>query len=379
MKVIGAKSLVQIAPSVTEVGERPSPGVFDFNRGEPPSISCDGALNITELIDISGDWKLEVDGELVRPEATSIDDLIAYLIEAGFEVTTEPDTPTISCDGAVDYVRYYTFMPIDKEYLPPEELTLLIDGVPLPTTGLPPEWLQVEGADPITPPEGYKHQFAGKFKNMGADNHRLEMVVADGSLWKIFMENSSNTVVEVEPYKHYGVCLSPAEIVEPPWDIKFVNNGETVYRLTGPSISNNYADNAPGGNIGTEYIDVTSLTFGGNVNSIGSTSFRGWQNAQELIIEDGLKSIGDYAFYFWSSITQVVIPASVTHIGRDAFGYWESCNSFTFLSTTPPTIGGTIIHNVAPNTKIYVPASAVDAYKNDAGWSFYANDIFAIQ
>lgn len=49
MKVIGAKSLVQIAPSVTEVGERPSPGVFDFNRGGPPLISCEGAGQITGI------------------------------------------------------------------------------------------------------------------------------------------------------------------------------------------------------------------------------------------------------------------------------------------------------------------------------------------
>lgn len=63
-------------------------------KPQPPLISCDGALNITDPIIIDGDWKLEVDGELVRPEATNIDDLIAYLNEAGFEVTIEPDLPT---------------------------------------------------------------------------------------------------------------------------------------------------------------------------------------------------------------------------------------------------------------------------------------------
>lgn len=125
MKVIGAKSLVQIAPSVTEVGERASPGVFDFNRGGPPSISCDGALNITELIDISGDWKLEVDGELVRPEATNIDDVIAYLNEAGFEVVID-DTPFIATPFAA--------LNVDND----TEYRVSMNGAPLlnPATGI---------------------------------------------------------------------------------------------------------------------------------------------------------------------------------------------------------------------------------------------------
>ncbi|MCH7381360.1 hypothetical protein [Acinetobacter higginsii] len=61
---------------------------------QPPLISCTGALNITDPIDISGDWKLEIDGVLVLPEATNIDDVVAYLNEEGFEVVFESDNPS---------------------------------------------------------------------------------------------------------------------------------------------------------------------------------------------------------------------------------------------------------------------------------------------
>lgn len=74
-------------------------------------ISCDGALNKTEWIDISGDWKLEIDGVLVRPDATNIDDVITYLNETGFEVEIEDipqrsptDTFVINTKTNPDYV-----------------------------------------------------------------------------------------------------------------------------------------------------------------------------------------------------------------------------------------------------------------------------------
>lgn len=160
MKVIGAKSLVQIVPSVTEVGERASPGVFDFNRGESPSISCDGALNITDLIDISGDWKLELDGNLVLSDATSIDDVIAYLNEAGFEVTIESD------DDVPHIISFLVKAKRDESgHIPFNNLfvtdldtglTASIDEIiESGALGLKLSYSQVAGSDPVDMPDVY--------------------------------------------------------------------------------------------------------------------------------------------------------------------------------------------------------------------------------
>ncbi|MCH7381608.1 MULTISPECIES: hypothetical protein [Acinetobacter] len=43
MKVIGAKSLVQIMPSVVVAKQRVTPGVYEYDSTQPPLISCDGA------------------------------------------------------------------------------------------------------------------------------------------------------------------------------------------------------------------------------------------------------------------------------------------------------------------------------------------------
>lgn len=111
MKVIGAKSLVQINPSVVEVGSRASPGVFDFDHSQPPLISCTGALNITDPIYISGDWKLEVDGELIFPDATNINDILDYLFENGFDVILASNDPTpIAALNVVNDTEYRVSM-----------------------------------------------------------------------------------------------------------------------------------------------------------------------------------------------------------------------------------------------------------------------------
>ena len=105
----------------------------------------------------------------------------------------------------------------------------------------------------------------------------------------------------------------------------------------------------------------------------------------EVKLRGGVKSIGEYAFNA-TSIQTITLPESVEAIGNQAFiQYYDSSIPLEVFcrSTTPPTA----IRDAAGEWRpfemplgddvltIYVPTSAVDAYKKADGWDKYASRI----
>lgn len=88
-------------------------------------------------------------------------------------------------------------------------------------------------------------------------------------------------------------------------------------------------------------------------------------------IPDNVTSIGERAFSYYESLESVTIPKNVASIGNKAFSYGNRSIVLYCKPTTPPEayLSNTSI------AKIYVPHSAVDAYKSADGWSRYANKI----
>ena len=72
--------------------------------------------------------------------------------------------------------------------------------------------------------------------------------------------------------------------------------------------------------------DITSVTIGNSVTSIGKYAFRNCTSLTSVTIGDSVTSIGNYAFRGCTSLTGVNIPDSVTSIGNDAF---SGCTSLT--------------------------------------------------
>ena len=91
-------------------------------------------------------------------------------------------------------------------------------------------------------------------------------------------------------------------------------------------------------------------------------------NAPE--IPSGVTSLYS-TFYDCSSLVNAPeIPNSVTDM-RCTFQGCSSLKEVTFLHTTPPTYKDTL-KNCSSLESIYVPDSAVDAYKTATGWSAFA-------
>lgn len=107
----------------------------------------------------------------------------------------------------------------------------------------------------------------------------------------------------------------------------------------------------------------------------GAKLYLNGSEVTEVIIPSDISEIKDYAFRDCSSIVSITIHEGVKKIGKQAIGsgYLEKVY---FKSTTPPTIVHDTFFDLR-NATIYVPAEAVDAYKQAEYWSEYADNIFA--
>ena len=74
---------------------------------------------------------------------------------------------------------------------------------------------------------------------------------------------------------------------------------------------------------------LTSVTIGANVTSIGSNAFRDCSKLTAVTIPDAVTSIGDSAFFQCSQLTSVTIGNAVTSIGNNAF---TNCNHLTSVT-----------------------------------------------
>ena len=94
--------------------------------------------------------------------------------------------------------------------------------------------------------------------------------------------------------------------------------------------------------------------------------------------------INEYKEYYnkcsdWikNNLTSITIGSGVTSIGGAAFYNCRSLSSVTVEATTPPTLGLNVFNNTN-NCPIYVPSQSVNAYKTATNWKTWASRIQAI-
>jgi hypothetical protein len=114
------------------------------------------------------------------------------------------------------------------------------------------------------------------------------------------------------------------------------------------------------------------------VTTISGSAFSGCSGLTTITLPAGLTSIGNSAFSGCSGLTTITLPANLTTIGENAFSDCNRLVSITIPAPEPPALNEGLWYSwVTPPTVIYVPAAAVDAYKNAAGWKDYADRIQA--
>ena len=132
--------------------------------------------------------------------------------------------------------------------------------------------------------------------------------------------------------------------------------------------------------------DITSFTFGDQVEKIPAYLCKNMSKIEAVIIPKSVKSIGISAFMYCSKLTSfefpegvatiatsilegctglktLIIPSSVTTINQDAFYNCSKLEAIYNHATTPQTITQRAVNNVdKTNCSLYVPAQAYSAY-----------------
>lgn len=92
-----------------------------------------------------------------------------------------------------------------------------------------------------------------------------------------------------------------------------------------------------------------------------------------ITLPHSIKTLKMECFRLATSLPNLTLPAFVTTIENMSLYQNDGLRTLTCFGTTPPSIEGT---NGLPSTcQIYVPASAVETYKQATWWSNYVSSI----
>ena len=122
----------------------------------------------------------------------------------------------------------------------------------------------------------------------------------------------------------------------------------------------------------TKLYFITNM--GVNLETIGDDAFNGCTILEQVDWSKSIKTIGANAFKN-TKVENVVLPETLTSIGDGAFSGCSSMLQVVLKGKTPPTLSSNSHAFDGSTCKIYVPASAVNAYKTATGWNKYASRI----
>ena len=86
---------------------------------------------------------------------------------------------------------------------------------------------------------------------------------------------------------------------------------------------------------------------------------------------DQVETIGVEAFAICWALEKVSFGKNVQTIGAYAFNYCDSLKEMTILADNPPVAEEGAFNHVASETTVYVPAEALEAYRQTAPWKIF--------
>lgn len=191
----------------------------------------------------------------------------------------------------------------------------------------------------------------------------------DGTIDTYINGTKSHTYASTGVYNIKAIFTQENSMVETP----YVDTGEefvteiNLQRTGKTSISS----------LCTGYTNLLKARLPEGLTELVNYQFQQCRLLEDFVIPESVITIKDSVLKSCSKMLSLEIPASVTTIGSKAFesmGFQNGNCTFTFKSTTPPTIQTNTFSSYAIK-EIRVPMEAVEAYKTATNWSNYADKI----
>ena len=131
---------------------------------------------------------------------------------------------------------------------------------------------------------------------------------------------------------------------------------------------------------------LQTVALRGTYETLAVRAFDGCKDLTSVTLGERVKKLDNYAFIDCSGLEEITLPASCTAIAGSVFCNCTSLKRVTLLfegvvatetSAFTHVISGQATENLALE-KVYVPASQVEHYQYDAGWTAYRDIIEAI-
>jgi hypothetical protein len=186
--------------------------------------------------------------------------------------------------------------------------------------------------------------------------------------------------------------LSKATAAVTDWS-SFTENGITKVKMIGAwndSYKHSFNNQNSSGNIKITSIDLSEATgmenvtlptmfcYGctglievklpDNLKSIPPQAFSGCSSLESINIPSNVQLLKKNIFYQCYKLSTIEIPEGLTDIYSQAFGSCTSLSKVICRATTPPTLDILAFHGTPSDKTLYVPDSALDAYKASTNW-----------
>ena len=126
-------------------------------------------------------------------------------------------------------------------------------------------------------------------------------------------------------------------------------------------------------NKNTTSVDMTAIPELATVTKIGNSAFYGCGDLSSIKLTEKITTIGHSAFEE-SGIEEIRLPKNITSLGRSVFEGTKIENIYIEATTPPILHNGRYSNNPSLGKidsalkNVYVPASSLNAYKNNAQW-----------
>ena len=109
------------------------------------------------------------------------------------------------------------------------------------------------------------------------------------------------------------------------------------------------------------------------IDTIRFQAFAGNYYLEEINIPSSVVYIDTAAFWECVRLPEIILPENLCYLGDYAFSDCRNISKMRSLATTPPRAFANTFSNMDCGLALTVPCGSLEAYRSDAGWSYFTD------